>query len=402
MSFALEDRNIQALLRLLAWELFDKEPEIDAAAVDWQHVLAEADRQVLTALLYPGLKRLSGVPEEIVSAARSAAISSAMQWERILPVLAEIVRKLGERNIPCAVLKGASVAMRYPHPELRVPGDIDVLVNECDMTAASETLTEMGFALDHTTEMHDCFSRMDATVELHRAASVFPDTQKGRFAKAYMAEALQSAQMRTFQGRQIPVLTGAYQMISLLAHMERHMCTSGIGMRQIADWAAAIQTIEAAQEQELLQVLENCGLLHYAQIVTRGCEVFLGVPQREWTRDVPQELAAAVMADAFSAGSFNDRAAEHAVGAVMMNAKTAGEGMGWNILGNYYRYVRKRVRATYPWARSPLWIPAFCIYFAAQRYVRVLTGKRKKVRLRDAIQTARTRQALIQKLRLYQ
>ena len=140
----------------------------------------------------------------------------------------------------------------------------------------------------------------------------------------------------------------------------------------------------------------------YAQVVTRGCDMYLGLPQREWTQDVPRELAAEVMADAFSAGNFNDRAAEHAVGAVMMNAKTAGEGMSRNILGNYYRYVRKRVRATYPWARSPLWIPAFCIYFAAQRYVRVLTGKRKKVRLRDAIQTARTRQALIQKLRLYQ
>ena len=59
MPSALEDRDIQALLKLLAWELFGKESDIDADSVDWQHVLAEADRQVLTALLYPGLKRLS-------------------------------------------------------------------------------------------------------------------------------------------------------------------------------------------------------------------------------------------------------------------------------------------------------------------------------------------------------
>ena len=307
MPSALEDRDIQALLKLLAWELFGKESDIDADSVDWQHVLAEADRQVLTALLYPGLKRLPGAPEEMVAAARSAAIASTMQWEHILPVLTEIVQKLEEVNIPCAVLKGASVARLYPHPELRVPGDIDLLVNECDMAEASETLAEIGFTVNHSTEMHDCFSRMGVTVELHRAASVFPDTEKGRFAEAYMAGALQSAQKRTFQGCQIPVLTGAHQSISLLAHMERHMSKSGIGLRQIVDWAVAIQAAEEVQDEQFIPALEHCGLLRYAQVVTRGCEMNLGLPQREWTQEVPDELADAVMVDVFAAGNFNDR-----------------------------------------------------------------------------------------------
>lgn len=400
MSFALEDRNIQALLRLLAWELFDKEPEIDAAAVDWQHVLAEADRQVLTALLYPGLKRLSGVPEEIVSAARSAAISFAMQWERILPVLAEIVRKLGERNIPCAVLKGASVAMRYPHPELRVPGDIDVLVNECDMTAASETLTEMGFALDHTTEMHDCFSRMDATVELHRVASVFPDTQKGRFAKAYMAEALQSAQMRTFQGRQIPVLTGAYQMISLLAHMERHISNAGIGLRQVCDWAVIVQKLADEIGEAELQLLDQAGLLHFAQIITRGCEQYLGLPTQEWAQNVSDGLIDEFIADVLLCGNFHVHAGERTLGTTLLGDKTAGEART-SLLQDYAWYVKQKIRRDHSWAKGKIWYPLFWLYFPIRWYVLTLTGKRRKADVIKTVHEAKKRKAFIRKLKLY-
>ena len=81
LSLSAETR---AMLNLLACELFGQKMEIDASKVDWQRVLAEANRHVLTAFLYPGLKRLNGVPEEILSRARNAAMLSAARMEESL------------------------------------------------------------------------------------------------------------------------------------------------------------------------------------------------------------------------------------------------------------------------------------------------------------------------------
>ena len=73
------------MLNLLAFELFDQRLEIDASKVDWHRVLAESNRHVLTAFLYPGLRHLNGVPEEILSRARNAAMLSAARMEDALP-----------------------------------------------------------------------------------------------------------------------------------------------------------------------------------------------------------------------------------------------------------------------------------------------------------------------------
>ena len=397
----IDDKESRALLALLAWELFGREPDFDPEIIDWTKVLEMADGHALTALMYPGLKRLRGVPQGIVDASRSAAIASAMQWERILSVEEEIAHQLDERKIPCAVLKGASSAIAYPHYELRVPGDIDILVRPEDMESAVKTLRQLGFAFDQATAMHECYHGMGTIVELHWSASVFPDTEKGRFARAYMADALDSVHMRRIGGVTIPTLTGVHQLISLLAHMERHMSLSGIGLRQLCDWAAAIHACCENIGVLELQVLEQCGLLCYAQVITRGCEKYLGLPTCEWSHDVSEKLADAAFEDILNAGNFHSRPGERSVGAVMMQGKIVEE-EGSCIIRSYIRYVRHRIRNAYPWAKHWIWVPLFGLYFPLQRYARVLAGKRKSVRLQDAIRTARFRERLIRQLRLYQ
>ena len=99
-----EIKEYQTLLALLAYALFGREMEIDASKVDWQRVLAEANRHVLTAFLYPGLKRLNGVPEEILSRARNAAMLSAARMEESLRAQDGVLELMRSREIPCAVL----------------------------------------------------------------------------------------------------------------------------------------------------------------------------------------------------------------------------------------------------------------------------------------------------------
>ena len=254
----------QTLLALLGYALFGRELNISAEGVDWNQVIAQADRHVVTAFLYPVVKRLAGVPEAVIARARNAAMLAAAKSDDMLHIQDEVVACLAEKGIPCAVLKGFSAARCYPYPELRMPGDIDLLVGAEKIDAARAELEQHGFHDDHETVMHISLEGKGATLELHRSASVFPENEKGRYASAYMENALQSVEQGVIRARAFPVLSLPQQLISLLAHTERHMGSVGIGLRQICDWAITVHAHrEEIGEEELTQI-DKCGLFCFA------------------------------------------------------------------------------------------------------------------------------------------
>ena len=395
-------RETKALLFLLGYELFQRDLEVNSSAVDWTAVLAEGDKHAVTALLYPGMRQLNGVPQDALAKARSAAITATIASEHMLNNQQEILDLLEAHRIPCAVLKGTSVACFYPHPELRTPGDIDILTGAEHIERAKECLTAAGFTFDHETEMHQAFYGLGALVEVHRTASVFPELPKGEYAAAFMGGALEHLHEEKLNGVAFPCLDFPYQMISLLTHIERHMRSAGIGLRQICDWAVTIHAHREDFGEEELGLLEQCGLLHFAKIVTGMCEKYLELPPFSWSRDFSQEDVDALATDILTAGNFQAQEGIGKVSAVMLDSKMTAPNRTMNIFLNYRQYVRHRTAAQYPRANSPLWQPLFWVYFPIQRALRVLSGRRKKVSLRKAVRYARERQELIRRLKLYQ
>ena len=295
-----EKKETKVLLALMAHEIFHREMEIDTSAVDWMSVLAEAGRHKVTALLYPTIRELDGVPENAFNKACGMAIAVAQASEAMLKRQREILDLLEARQVPCAVLKGTSVAYLYPHPELRTIGDIDILVDEENLDEACKALQADGFAPSYTAEKHLCLQKGAVWVEMHRMVSVFPESEKGRFTKRYMTDALRHTQVVEISGVRFPMLSDAYQIIALLAHMEQHLATSGIGLRQVCDWAVTAHALRNCFDGETLALLERCGLLRFAQIMTRLCEKHLGLPPCSWITDASDALVDAMLADCLS------------------------------------------------------------------------------------------------------
>ena len=397
-----EKKETNALLALLAYEIFDQAMDIDASTVDWSAVLAEAQCHKVTALMYPAIRSMDGVPEAIFNKVCGTALAVATASEAMLKEQRRILDLLETWQIPCAVLKGTSVAYLYPHPELRTIGDIDILVDEANPDEACKALQADGFAPSYTAEKHLCLQKGAVWVEMHRMVSVFPESEKGRFTKQTMTDALRHTQEAEIGGVRFPMLSGAYQIIALLAHMEQHLATSGIGLRQVCDWAVTVDALRDCFDGETLALLERCGLLQFAKIMTRLCEKYLGLPPCAWSAEAPDALVDAMLADILVGGNFQAQVAERPFTEVLMDAyDVAGKGKTC-IMRNYVRFLQKHIRKKYPWAKSRLWIPAFGIFLPARWCVRVLLGKRKKVNLTHAVGTAREREKLLRGMKLYQ
>ena len=396
-----EKKETNALLALLAHEIFDQAMDIDASTVDWSAVLAEAGRHKVKALLYPTIRELDGVPEAIFNKVCGTAITVATASEAMLKEQRRILDLLEARQIPCAVLKGTSVAYLYPHPELRTIGDIDILVDEENLDEACKALQADGFAPSYTMEKHLCLQKGAVWVEMHRMVSVFPESEKGRFTKQTMTDALRHTQEAEIGGVRFPMLSGAYQIIALLAHMEQHLATSGIGLRQVCDWAVTAHALRNCFDGETLALLERCGLLRFARIMTRLCERYLGLPPCPWTADASDALVDAMLSDVLEGGNFQAQYAKRPLADVLTDAyDVAGKGKT-SLFRNYIRYLKKYLRQNEPWAKSRLSLPVFGVFLPVRWGVRVLLGKRKQINLVHAVSMAREREKLLRELELY-
>ena len=395
-----EKKETNALLALLAYEIFDQAMDIDTSTVDWSAVLAEAQRHKVTALLYPAIRSMNGVPEAIFNKVCGTAIAVATASEAMLKEQRRILDLLEAHQIPCAVLKGTSVAYLYPHPELRTIGDIDILVDEENLDEACRALQADGFAPSYTAEKHLCLQKGAVWVEMHRMVSVFPESEKGRFTKQTMTGALRHTQVVEISGVRFPMLSDAYQIIALLAHMEQHLATSGIGLRQVCDWAVTAHALRNCFDGETLALLERCGLLRFARIMTRLCERYLGLPPCPWTADASDALVAAMLSDVLEGGNFQAQHAKRPFADVLTDAyDVSGKGKT-SLFRNYIRYLKKYLRQNEPWAKSRLWLPVFGVFLPVRWGVRVLLGKRKKINLVHAVGMAREREKLLREMKL--
>ena len=397
----IKEQETKMLLSLLANELFGQALPEFHADVDWEKLIEEANDHAITALLYGGLKRLNGVPKEILNRVRAAAISSAMHSQSMLQVQAEVLDALAAQQIDCAVLKGMSVACHYPHPELRVPGDIDLLIGSANLEAACKAMEGIGFVADHETGLHTAMRRKDVDVELHRKVTTFPDTEKGAWAAAYMEQALQQLSRQEISGHTFPTLQRSFQLISLLTHMSRHMRSSGIGIRQLCDWAVTVHQLREEIDQEHIVVLESCGLLHFASVATRMCEKYLGLPECEWTQDVPEELVDAAMADMLESGNFHAKRENREFDTMLMTPYESNLASQSSVVHNYFSFIKKRLNENYSWAKSSLWIPVFAVFFPLRWLWLAITGKRKMVHVSQALHHAKSRDNILHDLQLF-
>lgn len=390
------------LLSLLAHELFQCDLSFDSASVPWSAVLDEGDRQAVTALLFPSMMQLLDLSDALISRICGTAVSASHGSEKLMQTQQEILALFEKQGIPCAILKGTSLACLYPHPELRVLGDIDILFTKETVGEACNVLYQQGFIKTHASEKHICLERQGVSVEMHSMVSVFPESEKGLFARRFMADALQHTETMHMLDCAFPALSGMYQIISLLAHMDQHLATEGIGLRQLCDWAVAVHAQRQQIGAEQLDLLEQCGLLQFAKVITRICEKYLALPSFPWCADVDESLADALMADMLEGGNFQSNGQQRPFGGVLTDAYNVDNGTKHSVVRNYFQYVRRRIKFYHPWAKSVLWVVPFSIFYPARWTVRMLLGKRRKFSVKQAVHSAKKREKLLRELHLYQ
>ena len=230
------DQSLELLLRILRGEL--PPPGLDEES--WMDLLRTAGRQTVTGLLYKaaeGFPEGFRLPDRVLFTLLAQVRRIVRRNQELAGVEKEVLELLSQGGVRATVMKGSSCAARYPAPELRTGGDIDLYIPETDFGKALEGLRGAGI---------DCASKPDASaafllrgceVELHR-----------KYFDLHVKEALLP-----------PVGTPEAELLMLSAHILKHACGVGVGLRQIIDFAFAYKAYPG-DYQQLHALFRRCGL----------------------------------------------------------------------------------------------------------------------------------------------
>lgn len=392
------NQTSEQLLLLLRRALFtSKEPLPDN--VDWPALLKEAKLHAVIPLTFSALtpEERVAMPKETFAAWRELSMRVVYQNERLLQEQKSVLAALKAANIPCAILKGSSVACNYPEPSLRALGDVDLLVPPEQQRKAVSVLQSMGYGeiLSEGSPCHLEVKRESFSVEVHKEPNglfICEDAALKRELYDFFAEGLENIQ----QIDKLPILPCAQQALTLLLHKLGHFMHTGLGLRQLCDWAAFVdRQITTDFWGELEPKLQRWGLLTFTQFITKTCILYLGLPAEKaiWAAQSGTELPEKLMEEISKTGNFGSK------------GRVANQTMFTNVyakspLHSFARTVVHSAKVHFPISEKHpstlvFTIPADAVRFAYTR----LTGKKKAVNFAAAYKDAGEKQRLYHDLK---
>jgi len=162
--------------------------------------------------------------------------------ERRMFFLGKLSKELKEAGIGHCVLKGSSLARLYPMPELRISGDVDILINPDDEKQVMEFLEKRNFIVREREENAQNFTAK------HPKAGLFEIHVKlfdGEFDKYVLKGQFKVkepfSEMINPDGTTLNVLGKTDGLYFAASHMIKHFVKDGLGLRQISDWLLYVE-----------------------------------------------------------------------------------------------------------------------------------------------------------------
>jgi len=402
--FSSEER---ALFSLLAAAMFQVGLPLMPEGFDWKRVIEEARQQAVLPLVAEGMASLPPArqaPQELKQAAQQAAFYAVTAYERILHTQDQLIALFQRENIPCVILKGLGAAACYPKPELRLQGDIDLLVHRHDLDRACALLERTGYQENkRPQDKHIAFLGHGAEVELHYEAANYPGNPAGEAIHAHMSQVVDRAVQVALGPYRFPALKGLDQAVSLLMHMQRHIWAEGLGLRQLCDWTMFVHHLEEGRwEQEIAPALQSFGLYRFAQIVTGSCAKYLGLPEQacRWHRGIgADDLSHSLLIDLVSSGNFGRKDPDRQ-GYILIEGPENGKPIRVCPISR----INAKARLHMPLCkRYPVFLPVAWVYLPVRYYLGRRKGKHMPIRLNPAaIAKAKIRTALYRQFHLFE
>ena len=231
------------LIQCAIWQ--EKPDEWNLDNEEWNKLLQIAKVQAIQGLVIDGMCLLDKdrQPERQKKLECAAMLHIMEQMNLKLNALVErIFQENGEKCPSMVLMKGQSIATRYPNPLHRACGDVDIYCHKKEeMSIINKWAKEIASHIDTFYEAHHIVYRIEGlTVENHLILSELRSKRLREDLRQIVDDEIQmhSTCMPTciINNIAIPELPTDLYALFLLVHMAEHLIEDGLGMRQVVDW----------------------------------------------------------------------------------------------------------------------------------------------------------------------
>lgn len=280
------------VLTFLKAGLWNHEVSVDQSFDDWNGLVREARRQsVLGIVAKAVLDRRdlqTRLPNDLRLRLKSFVVSNVMTSESMREIIVRVVQAMADAGIIPVLLKGHSLAVNYPFPDLRQCGDIDIYVGEESAVEAYQVLKTIATSIDPEDKSlwgkHFSAHFDEIEVEVHRHTSTHSTR---RYAGIYAEAAGKglTENLQTLSMGDVSVLTPSidFNAYYIFDHLFEHFLTSGIGLRHLCDWMMYLHRYHGQLDLAYLKkLLADMDMLKPWQAFGGILVKYLGLPQEEF------------------------------------------------------------------------------------------------------------------------
>ena len=272
-------------------------------------------------------------------------------------------------TVPYIILKGTAAAQYYPHPEYRTMGDIDIFLCREDYGTACGMLLDSDYSEFvprdvRETVRHRIFTKNGITIEVHSYYAIKNDPVSAKF--------LDDTILGSINGSH--VLPDRVNGLVLLEHISQHF-EEGLGLRQIIDWMMFVDKCLPDEEwEEFKKLTDQAGLTRLAVVVTRMCEIYLGLPERRWCAGAEEKTCDKVMDYLFSCGNFGKKRSYDEFHTEKYFSKMRSLRSAFVLLQQHGQFNWEKSRK-YPFLKPFAWLYQIVYYLKRTRARKVPFGK---------------------------
>lgn len=215
-------------IRMGLWKKGEAYPGKPLSTEEWEELFRMAHCQAVTGLLIDGVALDTQRPEQTVWDTWVAHLFFLERANRYIAQRGEAwMEKLAKASIPATLFKGSSVASWYPEPWHRSHGDVDIVITD-GWERLEALLEEEGYTLYRSQEDEIVLEEKNCLlVEFHRHWE-------------YLYNPLTNRRLQQICRSAQPDDKEVY-FVCLLLHIQRHILTYGVGLKQICDVAVMLQ-----------------------------------------------------------------------------------------------------------------------------------------------------------------
>ena len=321
----------------------------------------------------------------------------------------EIADLLSKNNIKYVFIKGVASASYYKEPNLRMMGDVDVLVERCDAEKVHSLLQTIGYTTNEDIfkeKGHIGYKRGNkgtaSVCEVHFSLNGIPNSLSLSFEK-YMGDILDTTKEIAVSNGKCLVPSDFHHGIILLLHTADHLTHEGVGLRHLCDWAVFVNRFSNEEFVNLFEIpLKKLGLWRFAQLLTLCCERYLGIDKKQWVGEAEESLIGDIIADIMNGGNFGFKDKDRYGQIKYISDREAHKVSNKGAFSQLLSSINAKAKTEYKFAENcKLLLPIAWASVIFNYLILVITHKRKLDNL-NTINSAKYRQSLYNEFKLFE